>query len=205
MAFLTDKVSPALVRVHVLLQVVGLEEMFVALRALDPPLMCVREHVLFQVLFPDECSVTEVTLELLCTGVDEHMRRHVGFLGKQLLANRASVVLLTCVDLEVHPEVAGIAEGLTAVFTLVRFHPHVAHEVHVELCGCEKSPGTHAALEFLLPYVTLTFCSGGNIVIRVSVTVAPVAAAVGVITVCLSCSVGVAGPRGRGGARGPIG
>lgn len=99
-------------------------------------------------------------------------------------------------NLEVHPEVAGIAEGLTAVFTLVRFHPHVPHEVHVELGGCDKSPGTHAALEFLLPYMALTFCSGAG-VIRVSVTAAPAAA---VITVCLSYSVGVAGPRGRGGA-----
>lgn len=35
-AFLADKVSPALVRVHVFLQVVGLEEMFVALGALNP-------------------------------------------------------------------------------------------------------------------------------------------------------------------------
>lgn len=35
-AFLTDKVSPALVRVHVLLQVVGFEEMFVALWTLNP-------------------------------------------------------------------------------------------------------------------------------------------------------------------------
>lgn len=33
-AFLADKVSSALVRVHVLLQVVGLEEMFIALWAL---------------------------------------------------------------------------------------------------------------------------------------------------------------------------
>lgn len=37
MAFLTDKVSAALVRVHVLLQVVGLQEMLVALWALYPP------------------------------------------------------------------------------------------------------------------------------------------------------------------------
>lgn len=37
-AFLADKVSSALVRVHVLLQVVGLEEMFVALWALNPAL-----------------------------------------------------------------------------------------------------------------------------------------------------------------------
>lgn len=104
-------------------------------------------------------------------------------------------------NLEVHPEVAGIAEGLTAVFTFVRFHPHVPHEVHIELSGCDKSPGTHAALEFLLPYMTLTFCSGGNI-IRVPITAAPAAA---VITVCLSGSMGVTGPRGGRGARGPIG
>lgn len=120
----------------------------------------------------------------------------MGFLGKRLLANRAPVVLLTCVNLEVHPEVAGIAEGLTAVLTLVRFHPHVPHEVHIELSGRDKSPGTHAALEFLLSYVTLTFCSGGNI-IRVSITAAP---ATVVFTVCLSCSVGMAGPRGGRGA-----
>lgn len=195
-AFLADKVSPALVRVHVLLQVVGLEEVFVALWALYPAFMCVREHVLFQIMFPDECPVTEVTLELLCTSVDEHVRRHMRLLGKRLLANRASVVLLTCVNLEVHPEVAGIAEGLTTVFTLVRFHPHVPHEVHIEFSGCDKSPGTHAALEFLLPYMTLTFRSGGN-VIRVSIAAAPAAAA---IVICLSCSMGVAGPRGRGGA-----
>lgn len=118
------------------------------------------------------------------------------FLGKRLLTNRASVVLLTCMNLEVHPEVAGITEGLTAVFTLVRFHPHVPHEVHIELSGCDKSPGTHAAFEFLLPYMTLTFRSGGNI-IRVSIAAAP--AAVG-ITVCLSCIVGVTGPWRRGGA-----
>lgn len=35
-AFLTDKVSAALVRVHVFLQVVGLQEMLVALWALYP-------------------------------------------------------------------------------------------------------------------------------------------------------------------------
>lgn len=34
-ALFADKVSPALVGVHVLLQVVGLEKVFVALRALD--------------------------------------------------------------------------------------------------------------------------------------------------------------------------
>ena len=103
-------------------------------------------------------------------------------------------------NLEVHPEVAGVAEGLTAELTLVRFHPHVPHEVHIELRGCDESPGAHAAFEFLLPHMTLTFCSGGHI-IRVSITAAPVvAAAVVVVTVCLSCSVGVAGPWGRGGA-----
>lgn len=36
-AFFTNKVSAALMRVHVLLQVVGLKEMFVALRALNAP------------------------------------------------------------------------------------------------------------------------------------------------------------------------
>lgn len=128
----------------------------------------------------------------------------MGLLGKQLPANSASVVLLTCVNLEVHPEVAGIAEGLTAVFTLVRFHPHVPHEVHVELGGCDKSAGTHAALEFLLPHMALTFSSGRS-TIRVSIIAVPAAAAAVVITVCLSRSVGVAGPWGRGGARGPIG
>lgn len=91
-----------------------------------------------------------------------------------------------------HPEVAGITEGFAAIFALVWFHPHVPHEVHVELGGCDKSPGTHAALEFLLPYVTLTFRSGCNIIVRVSVTAAPATA---VVTVCLSRSVGVAGPR----------
>lgn len=72
-ALLTDKVSAALVRVHVFLQVVGLQEEFVAFWALDPTSMCVIEHVLFQVLFPDEGSVTEVTLVLLCPRMDEHV------------------------------------------------------------------------------------------------------------------------------------
>lgn len=109
--------------------------------------------------------------------------------------------LQTCVNLEVHPEVAGITEGLTAVFTLVRFHPHMPHEVHIEFSGCDKGPGTHAALELLLTYMTLTFRSGSNI-IRGSITAAP---GVAVISVCLSSSVSVAGPWGRGGAQGPIG
>lgn len=42
-AFLTDKVSSALVRVHVLLQVVGLEEVFVTLRALYAALTVVEK------------------------------------------------------------------------------------------------------------------------------------------------------------------
>lgn len=103
----------------------------------------------------------------------------------------------TCVDLEVHPEVAGITEGLTAIFTLVRFHPHVPHEVQIELSGCDKRPGTHAAFEFLLTYVTLTLRSGSAI-IRVCITAA--SAPTAVITVCLSCSLGMTGPWGGGGA-----
>ena len=100
------------------------------------------------------------------------------------------IPVFTCVNLEVHPEVAWITEGLAAVFTLVRFHPHMPHEVHIELGGCNESTGAHAALEFLLPHMALTFCSGGN-VIRVSITAASAAA---VVTVCLSCSGSVAGP-----------
>lgn len=42
-AFLTNKVSAALVRVHVLLQVVGLEEVFVALWTLYSPLTIKQE------------------------------------------------------------------------------------------------------------------------------------------------------------------
>lgn len=98
-ALLTDEVSAALVGVHVLLQVVGFEEVFVALGALDLPftvrtrkqrevivgmtemtcrmsrryVLSVGEHVLLQVLFPDEGAVAEVTLELFCTGVDDHV------------------------------------------------------------------------------------------------------------------------------------
>lgn len=113
----------------------------------------------------------------------------------------ANTFVLTCVDLEVHPEVAGVAESLTAVFTLVRFHSNVSHEVHVELCGCDKGPGAHAALELLLPYVTLTLRSGCN---RLRAPVS-VTSTVSVFTVCLSCSVGgVAGPRGRRGAGCPV-
>lgn len=99
-------------------------------------------------------------------------------------------------NLEVHPEVAGVAEGLTAVLALVRFQAHMSHEVHIELSGCNESPGTHAALEFLLPYVAMNFCPGGNVV-RVSIAAAPAAAVVGV---CLPCSGVVTGPRRRGGA-----
>lgn len=95
-----------------------------------------------------------------------------------------------------HPEVAGITEGLTAVFTLVRFHPHMPHEVQIELGGCDKSPGTHAALEFLLPDMTLTFRSSDSIV-RVSIAVA--SDTVG-ITVHLSSGMSMARPRRRRGA-----
>lgn len=102
-------------------------------------------------------------------------------------------------NLEVHPEVTGVAEGLAAVFTLVRLHPHVAHEVHVELGAGDEGPGTHAALELLLPRVTLTLRSAA-----VRVCVAAAAATV-VVAVCLSRSMSVAGPRGGGGARGPVG
>lgn len=104
----------------------------------------------------------------------------------------------TCVNLDVHPEVAGITEGLTAVLTLVRLHPHVPHEVHVELSDCDECPGTHAAFILLLTHVTVTFPPDGD---PVSVFVrAPPA----VIAVCLS-RVGVAGPRGGGGgARGAV-
>lgn len=103
-------------------------------------------------------------------------------------------------NLEVHPEVTGVAEGLTAIFTLVRFHPHMPHEVHIEFSGCDKGPGTHAALELLLTYMTLTFRSGSHI-IRVSTIASPGAV---VISVCLSSGVCVTGPWGRGGAQGPI-
>lgn len=59
-------------------------------------------------------------------------------------------------NFEVHPEVAGITEGLTAVFTLVRFHPHVPHEVHIELSDCDESPGAHTAFILLLTHVTMS-------------------------------------------------
>lgn len=99
-------------------------------------------------------------------------------------------------NLEVHPQVAGITEGLTAVFTLVRFHAHVPHEVYIELSGCDKSPGAHTALELLFTYMTLTLRSDCNI-IRVPITVAPTTA---VISICLSRRVSMAGPGGGGGA-----
>lgn len=86
-----------------------------------------------------------------------------------------------------HPKVAGITEGLTAIFTLVRFHPHMPHEVHIELSGCNESPRTHAALEFLFPHMALTFCFGGNI-IRVSII------AGAVVIAYWSYSVDMAGP-----------
>lgn len=43
-AFLADKVSAALVRVHVLLQVVGFEEVFVALWTLYSPFTIKQEY-----------------------------------------------------------------------------------------------------------------------------------------------------------------
>lgn len=43
-ALLTDEVSSALMRVHVLLQVVGFEEVFVALWALNPTLAVGKEN-----------------------------------------------------------------------------------------------------------------------------------------------------------------
>lgn len=100
-------------------------------------------------------------------------------------------------NLEVHPEVAGITEGLTAVLTLVRLHPHVPHEVHIELSDRDERPGTHAAFILLLTHVTMTFPPDADPV-RVSIRAPPA-----VITVCLS-RMGVAGPRGRGGARGAV-
>lgn len=81
------------------------------------------------------------------------------FLCEGLLTNSASVVFLSCVNLEVHPEVAGITEGLAAVLTFMRFHPYMPHEVNIQFSGCAKSPGTHAALELLLPHMALAFSS----------------------------------------------
>lgn len=100
-------------------------------------------------------------------------------------------------NLQVHPEVAGITEGLTAVLTLVRLHPHVPHEVHIELSDCDECPGTHAAFILLLTHVTMTLPPPGDPV-RVSIR-----ALAAVITVCLS-HMGMARPRGRGGARGAV-
>lgn len=100
-------------------------------------------------------------------------------------------------NLDVHPEVAGIAEGLTAVFTLVRLHPHVPQEVHIELSDCDECPGAHAAFILLLTRVTVTLPPDGDPV-GASIRAPPA-----VITVCLS-RVGMAGPRGRGGAGGAV-
>lgn len=96
-----------------------------------------------------------------------------------------------------HPEITGVAEGFAAVFTLVRFHSNVSHEVHVELCGRDEGLGTHAALKLLLSHMALTFRSGGAIC-SVSRTVRSTIVVVTVIW--LSCSMRVTGPRGRGGA-----
>lgn len=61
-----------------------------------------------------------------------------------------------------HPEVAGVAEGLTAVFTLVRLHPHVPHKVHIELSDCDEGPRTHAAFILLLTHVSVSFPPDGD-------------------------------------------
>lgn len=95
-----------------------------------------------------------------------------------------------------HPQVAGVAEGLAAVVTLVRFHPDVTHEVHVELRGRDESPGTHAAVMFLLPDVTPAFCSGRD----TAGVPAPV-----VVVVCLFRWMTVTRPRRGGGAGGSVG
>lgn len=97
-------------------------------------------------------------------------------------------------DLQVHPQVAGVTEGLAAVFTLVRFHPDVTHEVHVELRGRDESPRTHAALMFLLPDVTPAFCSGRD-----------TAGVPAPVVVCLFRWMTVTRPRRGGGAGGSVG
>ena len=92
----------------------------------------------------------------------------------------------TCVDLEVCAQVAGVAEGLAAVFTLVSLHPHVAHEMHLEL-GAGGEGSCSAAL------VVSVAGDGSSSGCGVSVDIGQVAA------------LGVAGPRGGGGARCPVG
>ena len=102
----------------------------------------------------------------------------------------------TCVDLEVCAQVAGVAEGLAAVFTLVSLHPHVAHEMHLEL-GAGGEGSCSAALELPGPGVAAVSVAGGGSSSGcggdVSVDIGQVAA------------LGVAGPRGGGGARCPVG
>lgn len=92
-------------------------------------------------------------------------------------------------NLKVHPEVAGIAERLAAVLALMRLHPYMPHEMHVELSGSDESPRAHAALELLLPRTALAFPSGGD------AAGVPAAAAVR-----LSRGRVVTGPGGRRGA-----
>lgn len=100
----------------------------------------------------------------------------------------------TCVDLEVCAQVAGVAEGLAAVFTLVSLHPHVAHEMHLEL-GAGGEGSCSAALELPGPGVAAVSVAGdgSSSGCGVSVDIGQVAA------------LGVAGPRGGGGARCPVG
>lgn len=142
-------------------------------------------------MFPDECSVTEVTLQLLCTRVDQHMGGNMRLLCERPLTNCTFVVLLTCVNLQVHSKVAWITKGLTAVFTLMRFHPHVPHKVHIEFSSGYKCPGAHVAHELLFSLsLALSF--------RRSITcdvIAVVLSAVPIIIGRLHCIVRVARPR----------
>lgn len=141
--------------------------------------------MLFKILFPDEGSITEVTLEFFCTRVDQHMRSNVRFLSERLLTYSAFVVLLACVYLEVHPEIARITKGLTAVFTLMRLHPHVSHKVHIEFSGRYEGPGAHAALELLFSHMSLAFHFGCSVTRAI---MAVVSSTVAIVIVSLSCS-----------------
>lgn len=102
-------------------------------------------------------------------------------------------------NFQVHPEVAGIAEGLAAVLALVRLHPNVTHEVHVELGGRDKGPGAHAALELLFTPVTLTFGPGVRVYVGVGIWAIPPTVVVAVF-ISWPCVVSMAGPWRRGGA-----
>lgn len=146
--------------------------------------------MLREVMLPDERPVTEFTVNLLGPRVDHHVGRHVGLLGEGLSTHRTPVVLLTCVDTEMHAQVTRVAEGLAAVFTLVWLHPHMTHEMDVELSGGGEGSGTHAALKSSLSRVAMT-TSGGI--------------GAGGVGVSKAAVMGVAGPGGGGGAGCPIG